>query len=71
MSKYKDVMVEVPADLIEDIHYHLSIYDTATSKSRSGHHLTELHNKVSDLTTWHPGHDVEHGTMPWEREDEA
>jgi len=66
----EDKMVAVPESLIEDIHYHLHRYDTEKSKASAGHHLSELFNRVSDLTSWHSGFDVDTGTMPWEREDE-
>jgi hypothetical protein len=61
--------VNVPVDLIEDIHYHLTRYDKATSRANAAYHLVELWNKVGDLTTWHPGHDVNSGTLPWQRDD--
>jgi hypothetical protein len=65
-----DLLVTVPADLIEDIHYHLTCFDKATSQTNAGHHLIELWNKVGDLTSWHPGFDANSGTLPWERGDD-
>ena len=67
-SAEKDVTV--PASLVEDIHYHLSRYDGATSKTDAGRHLANLWSAVHDLTSWHPGYDINSGTMPWERDDE-
>ena len=64
-----DVMVEVPAELIEDIKYHLNRFDESKSRANAGHHLIELFNKVGDLTSWHPGYDADTGTLPYERED--
>lgn len=64
-----DKMVEVPEDLIEDIQYHLYMYNKATDRANAGHHLIELFNKVGDLSTWHSGYDTNSGTLPWERED--
>lgn len=65
-----DTMVEVPAELIEEIQYHLHMYDNSKSKANAGHHLVELFNRVGDLSTYHPGYDENAGTLPWEREDE-
>lgn len=64
-----DKMVEVPEELIEEIHYHLHCYDTAKSLSNAGHHLIELFNRGFDLSTYHSGYDERTGTLPWERED--
>ena len=64
-----NVMVEVPAELIEDIKYHLNRFDESKSRANAGHHLIELFNKVGDLTSWHPGYDADTGTLPYERED--
>lgn len=64
-----EVMVEVPAELIADIKYHLTCYNTTKSRTNAGYHLTELFNKVHDLATWHPGYEYETGTLPYERED--
>ena len=63
-------MVKVPEVLIEDIHYHLTMYDNAKSRANAGYHLSELMDKVSQLITWHPGYMYESGTLPWQREDE-
>ena len=60
--------VAVPIELIEDIHYNLHMYNTARDRANAGHYLIELFNKVSDLSSWHPGCD-NNGTMPWQRED--
>lgn len=63
-------MVEIPEELIEDIHYHLNRYDSTDSRVNAGYHLSELFNKVGDLTSWHSGYDINSGTMPWERQDD-
>lgn len=65
-----DTMVEVPEDLIEDIQYHLHMYDNAKSKANAGHHLMELFNRVGDLSSYHSGYDERTGTLPWERAEE-
>ncbi len=66
-----DKMVEVPEILIEDVQYHLHLYNTTQDKANAGHHLIELFNKVSDLSTYHSGYDDRTGTLPWEREDDV
>lgn len=63
-------MVEVPEELIEEIHYRLTCYDNSATRSNAGHHLNELFNDVSQLITWHSGYDYNSGTMPWQREDD-
>ena len=65
----RDKTVEIPETLIEDIQYHLHCYDTSSSRANAGHHLSELFNKVNDLSTWHSGYDERTGTLPWQRED--
>lgn len=62
-------MVEIPEDLIEDIQYRLRMYNSATDKTNEGHHLIELFNHVSDLSSYHGGYSNRSGTLPWERED--
>lgn len=64
-----DRSVEVPENLIEDIQYRLHMYNRATDKANEGHHLIELFNHVSDLSTYHGGYSDRNGTLPWERED--
>lgn len=64
-----DKMVEVPEELIEEIHYRLVSFDNSKSRANAGHHLIELFNAVSDLTSYHSGRDERTGTLPWERED--
>jgi hypothetical protein len=64
-----DAEVSIPQSLIEDIDYHLTCYNRSTDKANAGHHLIELFNKVSDLSTYHSGYDHRTGTLPWERED--
>lgn len=68
-TPYED-MVAIPQDLIEDIHYHLSRYDSSTSRTNAGFHLTQLSDKISDLKTWHPTFDVNTGTIAYEREND-
>ena len=65
-----DTMVEVPEELIEDIQYHLHMYDNSKSRANAGHHLVKLFNRVGDLTTYHSGYDANTGTLPWERAEE-
>lgn len=65
----EEKMVSVPESLIEEIYYHLNCYDSSSYRSNAAYHLNELQNKVSDLSTWHSGYDVDTGTMPYERED--
>lgn len=63
-------MVNVPEELIEDIQYHLQMYNTTNSKANAGYHLIELFNRVGDLSSYHSGYDINTGTLPWERENE-
>lgn len=64
-------MRTVPVDLIEDVHYHYASYVAGGRLDNQARHLTELANKVSDLSSWHPGYDMNSGTLPWERDDDA
>jgi hypothetical protein len=65
-----DKMVEIPENIIEEIHYHLTAYDDTRSRANAAFHLIELFNHVSDLSSYHSGYDDKSGTMPWQRDDE-
>lgn len=65
-----DKTATIPEELIEEIQYRLFMYNRTTDKANEGHHLIELFNHVSDLSTYHSGYDDRTGTLPWEREDE-
>lgn len=60
----------VPADLIESIDYFLTSFDKSRTHTNAGYNLIELFNAVSELKSWHPGYDIDTGTLPYEREEE-
>lgn len=60
------------ADAIEEVYYHFQCYTQANSDLvNRAHHLMELQNAVGDLASFHPGYDIDSGTMPYEREDDV
>jgi hypothetical protein len=59
------------ADAIEEVDYRWHLYATARNVIDQAQALTDFGNAFSDLRTWHPGYDANHGTLPWEREADA
>lgn len=65
-----EVTLADAADAIEEVYYRFQCLTQPNSDLvNRAHHLVELQNAVSDLATFHPGYDVDTGTMQYERED--
>lgn len=71
MTYDEEMAVRVPVTVgaLEEVIYHFQMYvrDGGSLINRA-HHLVELQNAVGDLSSYHPGYNVDNGTMPWERE---
>ena len=59
------------ADALEEVQYHFQCYVTTKDELNKAYHLIELSNRMGDLSTYHPGYDLDTGTLPWEREDDT
>ena len=57
-------------DALETVIYTFDRYVEAGTVGQQASYLVELINAMEDLRTFHPGYEVESGTMPWDREDE-
>lgn len=54
---------------LENVVYYFDLYVHADSVLERAEYLVELSNAVDDLRSFHPGYDLDTGTMPWDRED--
>lgn len=62
----------IPGSLesLENVVYYFDLYARAESVADQAGYLIELSNAVDDLRSFHPGYDLDSGTMPWEREED-
>ena len=59
-----------PTDAIEAAIYAWQAFDRrGASAVELAAATVDLSNAMSDLMSWHPGYDIETGTMPWERDE--
>lgn len=56
------------AEALEEVDYRWHLYTHAKTLPEQGEALIALSNAWSDMRSWHPGFDGDHGTLPWERE---
>lgn len=54
---------------LENVVYLFDLYARAENLAAQAAYLVELSNAVDDLRSFHPGYDLDTGTMPWDRED--
>ena len=55
---------------LENVVYYFDLYAQAENVADQAGYLIELSNAVDDLRSFHPGYDLDSGTMPWEREED-
>jgi len=56
-------------EVIEEVHYRFRMYTGTADLVNRAHHVIELGNAVSDLSTYHVTYDGDTGTLQWERDD--
>lgn len=57
-------------DAIEAVCRAYDEFRDSRSPVEAAYAITSLNDRVSDLRTYHPGYDIEDGTMPYDRETE-
>lgn len=60
--------VAVPEDVLSDVIYCWRLYEAASTVGDQAVRYTALAETMADLTSYHPGWDFNHDTMPWDRE---
>lgn len=70
-AEMADAMID-PTHLyeaIEELHYRWMLFANAKNQLDAADALVTLANAMHDVASYHPGWDIDTGTMPWERED--
>lgn len=62
--------LENAADAIEEVYYQFNRLTSANDVLTQASALMDLNNAISDLVSWHPGYDINSGTLPYEREEQ-
>ena len=72
-SKLYDDPTELKVEkrTLEAVIYEWRSYTAATDPIVQAKHLLDLNSAMQDLTSFHPGWDYQHDTMPWERDEDG